>query len=500
MMRPGRFFLIGFLCGGFNAQAQTADVATANEVAEITSQLGPKLARKKNVNYPGQGQHSGQQYGPGGQQPPTTAAGTPTPTVPGASGQYPGGEPDSDQDQSGDQGQDGGNQQQPVSGQVQPGGTPSPGVMPGQAMPQGRPGMQPMPQPTLQPRFPQEQQFQPRAPESQPVIAGQLEEVSVPSVLKPAIKPTQVSPEKLEEELVGKDAQELYMEPGNYLRKAQALRKAQEGDELLRALLSSLEDTEKKLVEQRLGLDEAVQKFYDSIGFTQGQLQARVKQLMENLEQDQVLDGQLSEEEREIQQELTQQIELLKKVQDDVSVFGKLLLDLDKGLLKVTDQIAQVRDYEARAWKNYQTIDALRNDQEAMVLANEIMADDNSFVANTKKIQAWLQGAFNQFFTQTIATIKQQMKAIQDNLNNLDKQGVQLSEKTAVAEKEEAEKAAQEKARKEKEAAEKAAQEKKSILNRLKDSVTRLISGIVNGFKEFGHRVYSALFGWMSKK
>ncbi len=351
-------------------------------------------------------------------------------------------------------------QQVPIRGQQAPGIVPGttpiqvippsvppqagmpPTVPPPAVTPPGGAPIQIVPPSTQPPQLPPSQPFAPLpglippgAPPTTPaqppfVLPMRPPAASQPQVPTPA--PQQVSPPPpfqegtLDMEEIQLTGARGFKKGGNYVKKRQALRKAQDGFEELRRLVESLELLRNQFIQRRQLTDKKVDQFYIEIGFKGGNVEQEINQTIQELAEERVRMGELDEQERELLDQVTRQKEMLEQLKKDIDSIRQLNMSLDTAIKLIAEQLSKAHQYEDKAWKNYQTIDELLDHVEATYLANEINEGPYSFVANVKKIQGWLQGSLANFFSQTSQTIDKQMGTIRATINNLAQEGIVL--------------------------------------------------------------------------
>ena len=218
---------------------------------------------------------------------------------------------------------------------------------------------------------------------------------------------------------------------GNWYDKRQILNQARTAYEQIRERIAKIENQEQSFLNRQHSLDKQIAAFYLSIGFEEGTVDTLLTKVMNELEQDRVTEGQLTEEERRLLAEVEEKKKVLQELRDDVSTLNELEAAVDKTATTVLEQIELCRSYEQKAWNNYEKIDNVLNEK----IAQQLYLEMQSFVDHTTAVDTYLRTTLTQYVEQTAQSIRTYMQKIQADVDDLQQRGIALSAQAIEEEK-----------------------------------------------------------------
>ncbi len=253
---------------------------------------------------------------------------------------------------------------------------------------------------------------------------------------------------------VGEGIDTLEQEGGNWLLKRQALEKTIDVIEKIKDVFTKTLEVRVDYLVKRNKTDRSFDTFANSIGFELGDLNQLLSTLVKQLKAERVQEGDLTEEERTLLQEVENKITELKSLKATLKSITEMDASLDEALMQLEKEITTSNSYQTRAWRNFQTIKKVLSDEKA----EELYLQTESLLKNMQEILKYLNGDLLHYFDSVISTLKQNMSDTQEKIKALEAKGINLQEEVKKIKK--AEKLARKGKKQKKEEAQKKEQEK----------------------------------------
>jgi chromosome segregation ATPase len=235
------------------------------------------------------------------------------------------------------------------------------------------------------------------------------------------IEPTNSQPNV--EDAEGIDTVDLEDPRGNWLFKRIWWERAERKYEKIRLAVASIFELRMAFFQQRTQLDrDLFDPFYLEIGLTQGELQEVVDELLRKVEKEREKQGALDPQELALVETLRTEKQSLERIRQEVNMINQLDNDVENSLNKLLDQVNRVRNYEREAWNQFKDIARVLSDKKARELYH---AMDVTW-QNIKDIREYIEQPFTQHFNQVVSTARQQVEAIQNEMQELKDKGVDL--------------------------------------------------------------------------
>jgi hypothetical protein len=213
-------------------------------------------------------------------------------------------------------------------------------------------------------------------------------------------------------------------EGGNWLKVRKALENTVDAIENINVLFTKILDERMTFLKKRNKADKDFEKFLQSFGMDIGDFDRQMTQLIEHMEQDRKDEGVLSEEERALLTAAQQKKEAIKELKNEVTNIGQLDTRIDDILMALEDQINTCRDYQSQAWKNFQAIKKVYNDEKA----ERLYQKTEILFTNMQAIYGYLQGDLSQYLDSTIQMLTDAISKADASVKDLQSKGVNLRE------------------------------------------------------------------------
>lgn len=260
----------------------------------------------------------------------------------------------------------------------------------------------------------QEQEAQPAAPAPEPVQAPQPEQ--------PKEEPAQAQGEAAEEEMEikGIDTVSIDEPKGNWLLKRIWWEKAERLYEKIKQLADSIIESRMVFFARRNELDRKVlDPFYFNLGFNQGELTEIIGSFNQQIEDK---EGKLNENEQKLSKVIGQEKKTIEQLQTSAQSIDKLDQALDDALMKLVEQLNQVKVYEQQAWENFKAINRELSDKKA----RQLYFGMDTYWRNLNSINSYLSDAFSKYFDQISVKIKDEAEKVKTTIGGLKEKGIDL--------------------------------------------------------------------------
>ena len=216
----------------------------------------------------------------------------------------------------------------------------------------------------------------------------------------------------------------LELEGGNWLLKRQALEKTVDLIEQINGYFTKILEARIDFLVKRNKTDRDFDLFINKIGFEIGDLSRLLHDLVQKMEDERKALGDLTEDERAVLQELDQKIKEIKALQEETNNAVNLTSALDDVIMQLEQEVTIANSYQANAWKNFQAIKKVLNDEKA----EELYLETQGLLKNIQAVDAYLKGKLLDYFNATVRNITQSTKKIEDTFQALSDKGVNFKD------------------------------------------------------------------------
>ncbi len=233
-------------------------------------------------------------------------------------------------------------------------------------------------------------------------------------------------PESVEQvDIEGIDTVDVDTPAGNWLLKRIWWEKAKDKFNKIRIEVNKIADAPMNFFARQNDLEKnTLDPFYRELGLEQGELQEVIKTLIDKIKQERSEEGSLEFSERDILQKLQEEQKSFEQIDKDASALNELDAQLDDALTLLLKQVNQARSYENQAWEYFDAIAHELSDQKAQ----ELYYSMDGLLKDIKKINAYVQKDFAQYFSKMLNKAEDQTKRIKDTVSELKEKGIDLKE------------------------------------------------------------------------
>lgn len=281
-------------------------------------------------------------------------------------------------------------------------------------------------------------------------------------------------------------------EGGNWLKVRKALEDTVDAIEDINILFTKILDERMNFLKKRNKADKAFEDFLQTIGMDVGDFNRQIDMLIAQLEEERKEDGELSEEERAVLAAANQKKQELKALQDDVKNIMEYDTRIDDTLMALEDQINTCRDYQNQAWKNFQAIKKVYNDEKA----ERLYQKTENVLSNMQQIFAYLQGDLTQYLDNTISMLNTAMNSANSTLKSMKAKGVDLRttlEKLELKEEQQEDMQKIEEAKEQQKADDEDAFKKRSLWSRIISTIVSAVTSTLN----YVSQAFNVTVGWV---
>lgn len=264
-------------------------------------------------------------------------------------------------------------------------------------------------------------------------------------------------------------------ERGNWYKKQEYYKKARALYERIRERVGVAEEAVKSFDSKSHDIHDQLSRFNLEIGFTQGEVDGLLTDLVKDLEIERERTVELSEAERKSLEEIKQKKASLENLKKSLDLISGLADAVDKSLKNAHDKAAEAKQFEEKALKNYTQIADEISDKKAELLYLEL----KTFLDNIDEGIKYLTQQLGVFLDSKIQELQNKMQSVREESQQLKARGVELSKKVEAEEKADIMRAKQEKD-KAQSAAPKPVEEKIGLWQSFKNKVSAVFGRIKN--------------------
>lgn len=251
--------------------------------------------------------------------------------------------------------------------------------------------------------------------------------VATPEPLPPAPVeiPTEVAqkptPEEVPAVVSGIDTIDIE-EGGNWLLKRKALEDTVNLIEEINMLFTKILQASTDFKINRNKLDNEQDLFMATVGFNLGDFDQLLVMLLDDLDKEQKREGDLSADERATMLSINEKKKELEQLQTDLKALETMDDELDTVVATVDNQIKTANNYQTQAWKNFQIIKKVLDDEKA----DELYYQTDGLYKSMQEIYSYLTQTLSTYFSEQMQFLRDQMKKIQSGVTALQQKGVDL--------------------------------------------------------------------------
>ena len=216
----------------------------------------------------------------------------------------------------------------------------------------------------------------------------------------------------------------LEQEGGNWLLKRQALEKTIDVIEKIKDVFTKTLESRIDYLVKRNKIDRSFDLFSNAIGFELGDLNQLLSRLVTQLKEERTKEGDLTEEERTLLADVESKIKELKDLKSILKSITDMDASLDDSIMQVENEINVSNSYQTRAWRNFQMIKKVLNDEKA----EELYLQTESLLKNMQDILTYLKGDLLTYFNSVIESLTQDMDKVKEKIKELTSKGINLQD------------------------------------------------------------------------
>ena len=221
---------------------------------------------------------------------------------------------------------------------------------------------------------------------------------------------------------LGEGIDTLDEEGGNWLLKRRYLEETIDEIEEINTLFSKILESRMDFLLKRNNVDHEFDIFAHEVGFKIGDLDQLITTILEDIEKYRLTEGDLNQEEREFVAEVEEKQLYLKNISEKMKAVTELSATLDMVIIQAEQEVDKSHNYQMQAWKNFQTIKRILNDEKAA----ELFKQTEGLYKNMQAIDAYLMGDLKNYFETITQTLRESMAVMKSDLQALAAKGVEL--------------------------------------------------------------------------
>ncbi len=257
-------------------------------------------------------------------------------------------------------------------------------------------------------------------------LVKEAQEKAVAAPLAPAVlKPVAVEAKELEpivEQPLGTIDTVNIEEGGNWLLKRKALEDTIDAIEKSNGVFTQILESRMNYKIKQNQLDSEYDKFVSEVGFDIGDAQKLLGDLTERVNQERAIQGDLTEQERELLAVITEKQTELASLQESLQTIGQIEKKIIDVMTTIDNQIQISNTYQNQAWKNFQEIKQVLSDERA----EELYYNTDGIYKSLQEIYTYLKGTLASYFNEQIQAMREEMTKIKASVTSLQQKGIDL--------------------------------------------------------------------------
>jgi hypothetical protein len=211
-------------------------------------------------------------------------------------------------------------------------------------------------------------------------------------------------------------------EGGNWLLKRKALEDTIDVIEKIHKVFTQILESRMDFKIRQTQFENEFDLFIGAIGFDLGDLEKTLMVLLDQMEKERNQEGDLSEKEREVMQELATRKAELQDLQSSMKMLHESETKIDDVMMTIEQQINTANSYQNQAWLNFQTIKKVLSDEKA----EELYYSTESLYKSLLDVQSYLKGSLAQYFNQQLESLKEHMNKVKESIKQLQEKGIDI--------------------------------------------------------------------------
>ncbi|MBP6869591.1 hypothetical protein KBC04_01785 [Candidatus Babeliales bacterium] len=284
---------------------------------------------------------------------------------------------------------------------------------------------------------------------------------------------------------------------GNWLNKRIWYERSQVLFDEIRVIVSTVSDLRIQFSNEVNAIGQKIDSFFEAVSFSQGELDDKFKEMLVALDVKQKIVGDLTEEERALQQSIKDATPAILQIEKDIKSIGEVDKKIDQTLIEAFKGIDECRNFETKAWDAFKTIAKELDDKKARNLYYDINNHKHNIEEKSKYLKSTLLPYLHNVL---VAKIEKNIATINTQINQLKTKGLDLekimkkNEEDDLAEYQKREKQAAEIAVKK--ALEKSLEEEQARLKIIEEKAAKdLEEANKKSFSNVTHDYYQATIG-----
>lgn len=211
---------------------------------------------------------------------------------------------------------------------------------------------------------------------------------------------------------------------GNWLEKRIWFEQAQNAFDDILLLVNRVVDMRIQFSNEVNAVGHTIDSFYEAVYFDKEQLDDKFKEILVALEFEQKLKGDLTQEERALQNSIKQELASIDQLGKNIKLINVVDIKIDQALMQAFKTIDECRDYEAKAWATFKLIGKEIDDKKARNLYYEMQ----NFKENIQQKSTYLSSSLLPYLHNTlVAKIDSIIASINQSIEQLKQKGIDLS-------------------------------------------------------------------------
>jgi hypothetical protein len=210
---------------------------------------------------------------------------------------------------------------------------------------------------------------------------------------------------------------------GNWLNKRIWYERSQGSFDEIRTLVNVAGDLRIQFSNEVNLVGKKIESFFEIVNFTRGQLDEKFKEILAELDRERKIVGDLSEQERNLQLTIKQEIGAIEQIGNDIKSIGDVDNKIDQTLVQAFKTIDECRDYETKAWNAFKSIGKELDDKKARNIYYEI----NNYKQNIDQKTTYLKGTLLPYLHNVlVAKIEDNIEKISTTIEQLKNKGLDI--------------------------------------------------------------------------
>lgn len=210
---------------------------------------------------------------------------------------------------------------------------------------------------------------------------------------------------------------------GNWFNKRIWYTRSQTVFDEVRVLVSTVTDLRIQFANEVNAIGQKIDTFFETVNFTQGELDDKFKEMLAALDTKQKIIGDLTAEERTLQASIKENISLVNQIEKDIKSIGEIDKKIDQTFFQASKTIDECRDLETKSWDAFKLIAKELDDKKARNLYYQI----NNYKENIDQKSKYLKSTLLLYLHNVlVAKIDKNIQAVNSSVETLKTKGFDL--------------------------------------------------------------------------